>query len=605
MGAPKDIKTANQVALEYTSTKSIFTIEVDGKVSMNVTFLSPVTPNDFKRQSLTLSYVNVEVWSMDGKDHDVQLYTDISAEFVSGDRSTVAQWDFGTTNGVAYHRVSRQTQLAFSEKGDQGEWGNIYYATDSEDGLTFQSGADNDVRGAFVKNGKLANSNDSNYRAIWSNWPVFGYSVNLGAVDDLPVDTLFSIGLLQHEAIQFLGKGNLRTLNSFWLSHFKNDLEALSWFHNDFEESSKLSNELDIKIAKDSLAAAGQDYLTLTSLATRQAFGAVQLVGTKEKPYLFLKEISSNGNTQTVDVVFPASPIFFYLNPELIKLLLDPHYENQESGHYPNKWSIHDLGTHYPNATGHPDGNDEPMPLEECGNMMTMTLSYVQRTGNTDYIKQHYPLLKQWAEYLVADSLYPGHQLSTDDFAGPLENQTNLALKGMIGLEAMAKMSGLIGEDADSKNFSSIAHDYIDQWMDLGTNKEADPPHTVLTYNNRSTHGLLYNLYNDRFLGLDLVPEEIYTQQSEFYPTQAGKYGVPLDTRHLWTKGDWEIFAAAVASKETRDMFIQLLAKWVEETPTSRPFTDLYETDSGNAPGGIYFMARPVMGGMFALLALP
>lgn len=52
-------------------------------------------------------------------------------------------------------------------------------------------------------------------------------------------------------------------------------------------------------------------------------------------------------------------------------------------------------------------------------------------------------------------------------------------------------------------------------------------------------------------------------------------------------------------------MFIQMLAKWVEETPTSRPFTDLYEADTGKNPSGIYFMARPVMGGMFALLALP
>jgi len=181
-----------------------------------------------------------------------------------------------------------------------------------------------------------------------------------------------------------------------------------------------LSNDLDSKVAKDSLAAAGQDYLTLTSLAVRQAFGVTQLVGTQDKHYLFLKEISSNGNTQTVDVVFPASPIFYYLNPELVKLLLDSHYENQESGHYPNKWSIHDLGTHYPNATGHPDGNDEPMPLEECGNMLTMTLAYVQRSQNVDYLKEHYPILKQWAEYLVEDSLYPANQLSTDDFAGPL-----------------------------------------------------------------------------------------------------------------------------------------------------------------------------------------
>ena len=57
------------------------------------------------------------------------------------------------------------------------------------------------------------------------------------------------------------------------------------------------------------------------------------------------------------------------------------------------------------------------MPLEECGNNIIMVLAYAQRSGNTDYIKQHYTILKQWAEYLVEDSLYPAEQLSTDDFA--------------------------------------------------------------------------------------------------------------------------------------------------------------------------------------------
>jgi hypothetical protein len=81
MGNPIEIKVsnANQVAFEYTSTKSIFTIEVDGKVSMNITFLSPVHPTDLERQSLTFSYMEVEIQTLDGKDHDVQLYTDISA----------------------------------------------------------------------------------------------------------------------------------------------------------------------------------------------------------------------------------------------------------------------------------------------------------------------------------------------------------------------------------------------------------------------------------------------------------------------------------------------------------------------------------------------
>jgi len=226
----------------------------------------------------------------------------------------------------------------------------------------------------------------------------------------------------------------------------------------------------------------------------------------------------------------------------------------------------------------------------------------VQR--NADNINQHYPILKQWAEYLVTDSLLPALQLSTDDFAGHLVNQTNLALKGIIGLEAMSRISRIIGETADADNYTAVAHDYISRWIDLGINKDADPPHAILNYGNENTHGLLYNLYNDRLLNLNLVPQEIYDIQSDFYPTVKENYGVPLDTRNGYTKSDWEIFCAAIVSPETRDMFIKALVTWVSETTNSHPFTDLYETGDGRQPNGIDFKARPVMGGMFALLLL-
>jgi hypothetical protein len=79
MGAPKDIPAANQTSYEYTSTRSIFTIEANGKVSSKITFLSPLTPKDLKRQSLMFSYMEVEVSSLDGAEHNVQIYSDISA----------------------------------------------------------------------------------------------------------------------------------------------------------------------------------------------------------------------------------------------------------------------------------------------------------------------------------------------------------------------------------------------------------------------------------------------------------------------------------------------------------------------------------------------
>lgn len=78
MGLP-GTTTVNQTAFEYTSTKSIFTMNVQDSLEMNITFMSPITPNDLKRQSLVFSYLNVEVSSLDGRDHDVQVYADISA----------------------------------------------------------------------------------------------------------------------------------------------------------------------------------------------------------------------------------------------------------------------------------------------------------------------------------------------------------------------------------------------------------------------------------------------------------------------------------------------------------------------------------------------
>lgn len=68
----------NQLAFQYSGTQSLFSFEAGG-VHLEVTFLSPVTPQDLRRQSLTFSYLSVEATTADHLNHDVQLYSDISA----------------------------------------------------------------------------------------------------------------------------------------------------------------------------------------------------------------------------------------------------------------------------------------------------------------------------------------------------------------------------------------------------------------------------------------------------------------------------------------------------------------------------------------------
>lgn len=77
----------------------------------------------------------------------------------------------------------------------------------------------------------------------------------------------------------------------------------LAFFYNDYVEASSLATSFDDQLQADSIAAGGSDYYAITALASRQAFGALEFANTPTVPYLFLKEISSDGNIQTVDVI--------------------------------------------------------------------------------------------------------------------------------------------------------------------------------------------------------------------------------------------------------------------------------------------------------------
>lgn len=50
--------------------------------------------------------------------------------------------------------------------------------------------------------------------------------------------------------------------------------------------------------------------------------------------------------------------------------------------------------------------------------------------------------------------------MSTDDFAGWLALQTNLALKGIVGINAMSKLAELTGHDSDAKYFKVRVHNF-------------------------------------------------------------------------------------------------------------------------------------------------
>jgi hypothetical protein len=69
--------------------------------------------------------------------------------------------------------------------------------------------------------------------------------------------------------------------------------DQVNFFQKDFDSAIQSAWNVDTSVKSASAQAAGEDYNTITSLAVRQAFGALELVGTQDKTYMFMKEISS------------------------------------------------------------------------------------------------------------------------------------------------------------------------------------------------------------------------------------------------------------------------------------------------------------------------
>ncbi|KAI0638108.1 DUF1793-domain-containing protein [Trametes polyzona] len=597
---------ATQKSLQFTSTQSIFVLSA-GPVDLTVTFLSPVEPTDPVNQSLPLSYYAVSAASTDGRAHSVQVYTDISAEWVTGDNSLTANWTT-TTGNVLTHQVQLASQSQFSEIGDHIQQGSAFHSTLNTAGATWQTGQDTVVRAQFVNNGKLTNTGDTAFRAVSDRWPVFAFAHDLGSVTGATAPVVFSVGHVRDPAIQYIVANNGRQSRSlFFWTRFSTVASAISTFLNDYNNALARARAFDAKVNADATKISA-DYAAIVALSIRQGFGATEITVSRTSNggfntndvLVFMKEISSDGNVNTVDVIFPSWPLFLYTNPTLGKQLLLPLFEYQATGQYPNKWSVHDMGASYPKAVGHNDGKDEPMPVEESGNMLIMTLSYTQKTNDLSLIRTYFNLLDQWTQFLITDSLIPANQISTDDFAGSLANQTNLAIKGIIGIKAMAEIANLVGDTARSSNYSSIAAAYVQQWQKFAT--ASDGTHLTLSYGNSASWGLAYNLFADKLLRTNVFPASIFDLQTKWYSSHANAFGVPLDTRHTYTKSDWEIWTAGlVTTTAVRDLLISSVRKYAANGKSSQPLGDWYETTDGSVEG---FRARPVVGGHLALLAL-
>lgn len=590
-----DVPPMRQVALQVLPTRTIYTFEEDG-VRLTVEFLSPIVADHQLAISLPVSWITISAQSIDSGQKEVSVYFDMSAEAAVDTSNQQVLWGRLNHSGTQVMYFLSQEQNVLKKSGDnlRIDWGKLLIIGSSA--FASSIGPAETQRRTFVDSGPTSLPDDLEMpRAASDRWPVASLATKLlpdrsSAQIRIAYDDLFSIEYF-HRALPPLWRvGSPDSIDKLFLQENKQVIDYFS-----------LSNRavtFDLNLMSRARDIGGERYAALCALAYRQTLAAHKLVKDFNGDLLmFSKENFSNGCIGTVDVTYPASPFFLHFDVSLLEAQLRPILDYALSPRWPFEFAPHDLGT-YPKANGQVYGGGErsevnQMPVEECGNMLIMVSAMDILKNHAPFEGKYWQKLDQWADYLVSHGLDPGNQLCTDDFAGHLAHNVNLAAKAIVALGAYSKHCAKQGRDAQASKYRDEAHRMAKKWVEMAN----DGDHFRLAYDKPGTWSQKYNLIWDKVLQLNLFPQEVFDKEVAFYKTKIAKYGLPLDSRADYTKLDWCVWTACLSqNKEDFELFMEPVYRFVMETPNRVPLTDWFSTNDAKQIG---FQARSVVGGVY------
>ncbi|MDR0511435.1 MAG: DUF4965 domain-containing protein [Rikenellaceae bacterium] len=574
-------KTAVQKSVDVQATQTHYLFACGG-VDLALSFSAPLFMDDLTVLSRPVNYLTYRVSSNDRKEHDVQLYFEASPRWALDQPWQESVTESLEDGDLLILRSGSREQNILAKNGDDRriDWGYFYMAAAKEQS-EINVGNSDALQKAFVGNApcdKATKGENADGKMALTR--------ALGTVNT--ADGMIMIGYDDIYSIQYFGN-NLRP---YWNS--EGNRTIIDELHDAHREHGRLIEKcyrFDRELMLEATEAGGKKYAELCALAYRQAIAAHKLVKSPDGELLwFSKENNSNGSIGTVDITYPSAPLFLRYSTELAKGLLNHIFHYSESGRWTKPFPAHDVGT-YPLANGQTYGGD--MPVEEAGNMLTITAAVCIKENDASYAEKHWATLSTWANYLLEHGLDPENQLCTDDFAGRFAHNTNLSVKAIVGIASFGRLAGMLGKEEQAQTYGEKAREMAAKWIEMAD----DGDHYRLTFDKGGTWSQKYNLVWDKLLDLGLFPQETLRKEIAYYSGVQNRYGLPLDNRATYTKTDWIVWTATLADdRATFESFIGPMWLFMNETVDRVPMSDWVFTDKPSHRG---FKARSVVGGYF------
>ncbi len=595
MGAvPRETPAMQQVSLAVTPTHTIYIFEAGG-VRLTVVFFTPAFPQSPDLLSRPVTYLTWTAASADGRSHKVDILLDVDPVIAVNTDDQQVTWGRSQVKGLSVLNVGSRDQQVLNRSGDnlRIDWGYFHLAVPRSESATTVASA-SAIRD-FVQSGHLAASDDMDMPQTPRDGAAhLAVVLTLACRAGHPETKHILVAYTEGFAIEYLE----RKLRPYWQRNGQSVASMLAEAEEQYASLDARGTQYDAELTADLTRAGGPGYAELAVLAYQQTLGAHMLVADVDgEPMLFAKENFSNGDIGTVDVMYPSSPFFLLLNPALLEAQVRPVLDYASLPRWKFPFAPHDLGR-YPLANGQLYGGGEKsaqdqMPIEESGNLLILGAALGQAEGDWHVARQYWPEFTKWAQYVRANGLDPGNQLCTDDFAGHLAHNANLSIKAIEGLGAYALMARGLGKTSPADDYLAAARHMAVRWQQM----DIDGDHYKLAFDRPGTWSQKYNLVWDQILGLHLFPSAVRQTELASYQNHMNRYGLPLDSRADYTKLDWELWTATLASDESQfEAFLDPIVKWVSESPSRVPLTDWYDTKTGKQVG---FQARSVVGGIY------
>ncbi len=584
--------TQHACIISPTATTYVFS---GGGIRLRVRFLSPLLANELEVLARPVSYVTVTAWSDDGREHEVEVHLDVSAEIAVDSCDQLVTWSRYRLDGVDAVAVGSAEQRVLARQGDdlRIDWGQLFLAAADGQQAHTAIGDHRTLRARFIA-GEPSPADDMRMpRRVNDCWPALAVRATFGLVGSAEVERTVMIAYDDQFSIEYLR----RRLRPYWRASGRTEIDGLLVAAaREREAITERCQAFDREFSHDCVKAGGNAFADVAALSYRQSIAAHKLVMDVDgTPMFFSKENFSNGCIATVDVTFPSAPLYLLLNPSLLRAMLEPVMRYAATSAWKFPFAPHDLGT-YPLANGQVYGggeltDDDQMPVEECGNILILAQALAVADGDPGFARAHWPVLRTWACYLRDEGFDPADQLCTDDFSGHLAHNVNLSVKAILGLGSFAELCRALGHDDDARAFRALAKSMVARWMPLAD----DGDHYRLAFDQPGTWSQKYNLIWDGLLGLDLFPATVARREVAFYMTKLERFGLPLDNRKTYTTLDHAIWSASLAERrEDRQAMLDACCAYVSSTPNRVPLSDWYDTVSGRQQG---FQARSVVGG--------